>query len=670
MIIKAKTLGFCGGVMNAVKNVYSLEKFIHDGAKVYLLGEIVNNGNVIRDLQAKGFILIHDPAEASVPGRAIAVIRAHGAGRDVYRALQQKQVQIKDYTCKNVIRTQKIVSEMSAKGYAVLIVGKKKHPEVIGITGWCDGSGDHPGRHPVYVIENETDLAGCGDHKKICVVAQTTFNSAKWKNLLEAIRHRYADAEIHAVNTLCKATEERQSAALEMTAAADLVIVLGDPKSSNSNELFAACREACEDSYFINSLDDLIRNRALLQKIHEANVIGLTASASMPDQVIDSVYHYLQFVDYLSRAKMEMEQGFAAFFGDKDSAADPAPVNTMVNTMMNTIVWEAREDLRRQNEGGKRIRGALIKLGKEIAAGSCGLEYLPIAAGYEIFQTSILIHDDVIDNSEKRRDKMTIHADTALRLQKELQKNRAKETAGACDHFGVSRAICIGDYGFFLSFLLLSQAALSPEILQRVYQMYSEILIKTCEGEMLDVSLPYQTKNGFNDFEAYKAVIYSLYEYKTAWYTIAGPLCLGAAIAGVDESMQSALRDIGLPLGVAFQIKDDLLGIYADEKTVGKSVLSDIQEKKQTILYAYALHQANDQQKIMLNNAYGKTAATMEDLYSVRQIFHETGARKYAEEEAARLSDEAVQAIRRQNFPQDSESLLLGLVHYLTHRES
>jgi geranylgeranyl diphosphate synthase type I len=288
----------------------------------------------------------------------------------------------------------------------------------------------------------------------------------------------------------------------------------------------------------------------------------------------------------------------------------------------------------------------MVKLGEEIA-GRPG-EYLPIAMAYEIFQTAILIHDDIIDKSHTRRGKTTMHA----------SENEAQ--------FGGSRAICIGDYGLFLANKILAESGIDAEKLVKIYKLFAEIQLKTLEGEIMDVSMPYFPLDISKEYDDYTALVLGIYEYKTAWYTLAGPAMLGAICGGAEAGTVNLLRDIMLPIGMAFQIKDDLLGIFASEKVLGKPALSDIIEKKQTILYGYAAKHAAPSTFDDLVESYGNPNATPADLQKVREIFIETGAKKFAEDEILRLSNIALQKINEANHT--FRPLLRGLVSYQTTR--
>jgi geranylgeranyl pyrophosphate synthase len=229
-------------------------------------------------------------------------------------------------------------------------------------------------------------------------------------------------------------------------------------------------------------------------------------------------------------------------------------------------------------------------------------------------------------------------------------------------------AICAGDYGFFLSYSLLTRCAVAADVLARMQRLYAKILTITCEGEIMDVALPHEALSITEDYERYKDAVTAVYERKTAWYTIAGPLMLGAVCGGADDELTELLREIAIPLGVAFQIKDDLLGIFSTDPALGKSALSDIRENKQTLLYGYAYKHSDERGRALLERHYGKADADVDDLATVRRVLEETGARDYAQDEIRRLSDISRSLIANELIAEEYQLLLRGLLGYLIGR--
>ena len=327
----------------------------------------------------------------------------------------------------------------------------------------------------------------------------------------------------------------------------------------------------------------------------------------------------------------------------------------------NRFLEEALQQFVSSNKGGKFLRACLIALGYQ-SFGKDDDNYLPLGCALELFQTSILIHDDIIDKADKRRGMDTI----PIKYEK-LYSDPIKEDESFNDKrhdIGSSMALCLGDMGFYLALQVIAQNYKDNENLGKVLEYYNSVAIKTCEGEMVDVILPFYEEfySGLDDLESYVMEIYKL---KTAWYSVIGPYCLGAILAGADERQIHKLEDALLNLGIAFQIKDDLLGIYGDEKHIGKSVTSDVSEFKQTILYAYTI---NTSYKDELLKYYGRDI-NISDMDKVKKIFDESGAHEYAEVTMDKLFKESFQNILDLDFLDlDKKKLLLGFAEFLRVR--
>ena len=279
----AERIGFCFGVRRAVDTVYEQ---IKNGKNIYTYGPIVNNEEVVRELAGKGVKVLENREELEALASGSVIIRAHGVPPDIYGIIQEKNLECIDDTCPFVKRIHNIVEKQSAAGNHVVVVGNAGHPEVEGIVGWCKGSG---GRHPVTVLKDreEAEAFRPPDGKKICVVAQTTYNYNKFHNIVEIFGKKGYNSIV--VNTICNATEERQCSARALAAEADVMIVIGGKHSSNTRKLYEICAEECAYTYFIQTLDDL---RLELPKA--VRLVGITAGASTPNKLIEEVQNYVR----------------------------------------------------------------------------------------------------------------------------------------------------------------------------------------------------------------------------------------------------------------------------------------------------------------------------------------------------------------------------------------
>ena len=276
-VILAKSAGFCFGVKRAVNEAY---EHAQDG-NVYTYGPIIHNEEVVKDLEEKGVVSIDEEDIPNLPKDSTVIIRSHGAKKEIYDKLEANNIKIVDATCPFVLKIHKIVKEAS-KDKQVIIVGNENHPEVLGICGWCINE-------PIVVdsIEKAEKLR-INDNKDICVVSQTTFNSTKFKEIVEIISKK--GYNINVCNTICNATEERQTEARALARMADAMIVIGGKSSSNTQKLYEICKSECENTSYIQTLSDLD-----MSKLKHAKQIGITAGASTPNNIIQEVHTNVRF---------------------------------------------------------------------------------------------------------------------------------------------------------------------------------------------------------------------------------------------------------------------------------------------------------------------------------------------------------------------------------------
>jgi geranylgeranyl diphosphate synthase type I len=306
--------------------------------------------------------------------------------------------------------------------------------------------------------------------------------------------------------------------------------------------------------------------------------------------------------------------------------------------------------LNQASDNGKRVRAILVVLGHELYTHTFNEAILNPAIAFEIFQTSILAHDDIIDHSPTRRGKPTVYK------QLEALKNHT--------HYGVSQAICLGDIGMFLAARLVITADFPDEYKLKGVASFLNTMLYTGVGEMLDVELPYSTA------EKEMKDVLAIYLHKTAHYTITGALQLGAILGGANDDYLQKLAVYGNNLGIAFQIQDDILGVFGDESQTGKSVVSDIEEGKITLLYLYALQNGTVAQKNLLQSLYGKGATSPENIALIKKIFEQTGALAYCETEKTNYVTKALTNIEEITQNNAYQGLLKDFAEFMIKRKS
>ena len=280
-VIKAKTAGFCFGVKRAVDTVY--EQVDTCSGPIYTYGPIIHNEEVVKDMESKGVVVLRTEEELDDISGGTVIIRSHGVEKRICDKLEAKGIRVVDATCPFVKKIHNIVRKESAAGRYIIIIGNPNHPEVIGIRGWA-------GNHAA-VVESAEDIERIdfGKIGKICVVSQTTFNYNKFQDLVEIIKKKSYD--ISVLNTICNATKERQTEARRIAESVDAMIVIGDKHSSNTQKLFEICRMACNNTYYIQTLDDLNLNQ-----LGSVETVGITAGASTPNNIIEEVQNNVRII--------------------------------------------------------------------------------------------------------------------------------------------------------------------------------------------------------------------------------------------------------------------------------------------------------------------------------------------------------------------------------------
>ena len=276
----AKTAGFCFGVKRAVDTVYEQVEAQTDKT-IYTYGPIIHNEEVIKDMQKRGVHVLRTEEELDAVTEGVVIIRSHGVPKRIYDKLERKGLLCVDATCPFVKKIHNIVKNESELGKQIVIIGNGEHPEVAGIRGWSVT--------PVTILQNAAEAMEfeAQSDVKICVVSQTTFNYKKFEEIVEILlKKRY---DISVLNTICNATNERQTEAASIAKSVDSMIVIGDKHSSNTQKLFEICASACENTYYIQTLDDLDSNQLL-----SAKTVGITAGASTPNNIIEEVQNYVR----------------------------------------------------------------------------------------------------------------------------------------------------------------------------------------------------------------------------------------------------------------------------------------------------------------------------------------------------------------------------------------
>lgn len=306
--------------------------------------------------------------------------------------------------------------------------------------------------------------------------------------------------------------------------------------------------------------------------------------------------------------------------------------------------------------GGKRARAAFMYYGYVAAGGKDLKRIIKTSVSIELIHIFLLIHDDIIDQDDKRHGVITTHKHYE-KLGKLFAKNKNAE------HFGNSIALIVGDMIGAKGNQIIYESGFNSDLVVRSLARLQDIVALTCVGETEDVYIE-------NKGRASEKEIMRMYENKTARYTVEGPLHLGAILAGADNKFLRVLSDYSVPVGIAFQIQDDILGVFGQEKAMGKPVGSDVRQGKQTILVARALAKANSKQKAILKRTLGKTDLTAGDLEDFRRVIVETGALDYARNLAVELIAEGKKVLTdsKIEMKKEAKDFMLGIADYIISR--
>ena len=273
----AKESGFCFGVKRAVDEALKIQKEYNK--KIYTLGPLIHNNDVVSFLEAHNIFSIELEEIDKLKSNDVIVIRSHGISKRVYDLLSNKGLIVVNATCPYVTNIQRKVEKFSKEGYTIVILGDEKHPEVVGINGWCNDNA---------IITKNGDLPS-NIPSKVCFVSQTTEKEENWNKTLDNLNKH--DLQLKAYNTICSATEVRQTSAKELSKNVDTMIVIGGKHSSNTTKLYQISMENCKNTIHIENASELTPD---FIKKNDNKKIGITAGASTPDWIIREVIEIME----------------------------------------------------------------------------------------------------------------------------------------------------------------------------------------------------------------------------------------------------------------------------------------------------------------------------------------------------------------------------------------
>jgi geranylgeranyl diphosphate synthase type I len=343
--------------------------------------------------------------------------------------------------------------------------------------------------------------------------------------------------------------------------------------------------------------------------------------------------------------RQRVQKELSAFFDRQ------APGLDAIGVEIGPVLDTCREFL----EGGKRLRPAFAYWGWRGAGGEDTEEVVRAASALELLHACALIHDDVMDGSDTRRGMPSVHRRFAT-------IHRGERWHGSPDGFGLSAAVLMGDLALIWADQLLRTSGLPDDAILRGLPVWDEMRVELISGQYLDVL---EQAMGSRSVQRSLRVA----RYKSAKYTVERPLHLGAALAGASPSVLEVYTGYGLPLGEAFQLRDDVLGVFGDPATTGKPAGDDLREGKRTVLVATALENATPAQVATVNRLLGDSRLDLEGVRRLRAVIKETGALARTEELIRTLTAQALAALESTEVAGPARGVLRDLAVAATSRE-
>ena len=368
----------------------------------------------------------------------------------------------------------------------------------------------------------------------------------------------------------------------------------------------------------------------------------------------------------LLELKNEVEKELNEFFNDKTKQAKskekPEELLEMIGNLKEFVL-----------SGGKRIRPILFCCGYFIAGGRKKADILKAAVSIELIHSYFLIHDDIIDEDDFRHNDLSMHCKYKKEYENKFKRWKLKNSReklqsndsfseNSLEHFGVSMAILAGDFASSLGHEALTCSNFPSDLKIRAVEKLNQIILNTITGEAMDVVLA-----EYPDVNADEII--KMQGYKTAKYTIEGPLHLGAILARADKKFLKSISEFAVPLGIAFQIQDDIIGVFGNKKRIGKPVGADIKEGKKTLLLVKALERADQKQLKILSESFGNRNISLNEIDAVREIIKKTGSLEYSLEKIKGLIEFSKMRFEEVKISQEYKKSLLELVDFIVKRK-
>jgi len=351
-------------------------------------------------------------------------------------------------------------------------------------------------------------------------------------------------------------------------------------------------------------------------------------------------------LEILEEYKTKVNERLEIFFDQKINEA------LLISGHLKDILVHGKEFTMR---GGKRLRPVFFIFGYKCVGGEDVDAIIDASLSMELMQSYLLIHDDIYDEGTLRRGRPTTHI-----VFKEICDRQYGGTGSI--RFGENMAILAGDILESYGEEIIARSQFNDKYVARALRKYTETVQKVNYGQVLDILS--EKKDNITEED-----ILMIQKLKTATYTIEGPLHIGGLLGGATEKDIKIMSEYGIPLGQAFQIQDDILGLFGSEKQLGKSVGSDIKEGKKTLLILKALERCEEDQKDIILNALGNKNISNKEVEAVRKVVQDTGSLDYSKKLAQELTDIAINTIKKSDFTNEGKEFLIKIGEFIANRE-
>lgn len=570
-VLLANPRGFCAGVERAIEAVeQALARF---GAPVFVRRAIVHNRLVVERLESKGAIFVAEIDD--IPEGAIAILSAHGSARTVKAAAQGRQLRFVDAICPLVAKVHAEVESWYRSGRHILLIGHAGHPEIVGTIGQVPAGA-------ISVVATAADLDGIdlAPNSSVAYAVQTTFSAREAQGVIAAIKARFADCAGPRASDICYATTNRQAAVEAMVPQCDIVLVAGDPMSSNARRLAEVARAAgCPEVYLVPSASDLP-----LERLARAATIGVTAAASTPESIVAEICASLARDDFTLEEMTGARETVRFKPVSLDALENPprpgsleeriGTVRKDIDAVLDAAIGNSTTRNRRLAEAmryacmgtGKRFRAMLVIAVADLFGGSY-TQALRIGAAIECVHAQSLVHDDLpcMDDDDLRRGKPTVHR-----------------------RFDEATAVLAGDALLALAFEILADPATHPDAATRIalVQALTRAVGQDglAGGQMMDLYPPARPN---------RQDLFACESRKTGAlirYAVEAGSMLGRSSA---EERDRLLR-FAENLGLVFQIRDDILDDVGDPVAVGKALRKDATSGRKSATLLMGLPEARN----------------------------------------------------------------------------